>query len=307
MFDQNNELQWDHLNWIFPNSAERFNFEIANLSDISKTNKVVTPALRGLLDGQELIGDIKIANLRYWDHDELLTNDTEEIVDFAVENFSKIAIFNRELESYYRDLGFRNIIYLDNWLRDDVFYHNETVIQNSVGYQSDSRRSTSIVHTILSPIVRRVPWVLSQLERWDTQYKRYEIRDILADHFEQREIILCEGKTMEDVASRMRESDIFLFFGADKGRYRKIKGEGFGLSLFEAMACGCVCVAKQHDGNAFLEGTIPLVETVEEAIETIENMTTEEKNRIRASGLDLIRNRYRFNEEKRQNMEVFLN
>jgi hypothetical protein len=72
------------------------------------------------------------------------------------------------------------------------------------------------------------------------------------------------------------------------------------------MACGCCCVAKRHDGNKFLDGIIPLVETLDEAIETIRKMTDEEKEQYRRQGLEQIAKRHRFDEEKADRMEEFL-
>ena len=74
------------------------------------------------------------------------------------------------------------------------------------------------------------------------------------------------------------------------------EGETFGLSLYEAMASGCACVAIEHEGNRHLRGTIPLVEGLDEALETIEGLQADEagKEQVRRNGLGLVNTQYRF-------------
>lgn len=310
MVDPKDELSWGKLDWLARDPEAEFDFQIGRFADAPAADRIVTPNVGPLLKNGELIADFETDQIRIWDHDEILTESNEMVTQWALENLSKIAVSNRNLEPLYHELGFENLIYLDNWLRKELFHPGDgsQQISEAVGYQSDSTRSDKY-HPYLAPIIQRLPWYPESLKRYrdeQTDLTRYEPYQRLQKEFPNREVVLCETRHSEDMAEKMRQSDIYLFFGAEKKRLKKINGEGFGLPLFEAMACGCCCVAKRHDGNKFLDGIIPLVETLDEAIETIRKMTDEEKEQYRRQGLEQIAKRHRFDEEKADRMEEFL-
>jgi len=67
------------------------------------------------------------------------------------------------------------------------------------------------------------------------------------------------------------------------------------------MACGCVCIARKHEGIKFLNGIIPLVENMQEAKEILTQLINnkEEKEEIRNKSLTFIEKNYRFDEERK--------
>lgn len=304
VFDESGDINWSHFEWLTDDPESDFDFELSDIKTACEGDRIVTSSLRGLLSDGELKHGIKIDQLRYWDQSELLRKGggRDEVREFVREHLQPFGINNRELEQYYRDLGFEDVIYLDNWIRSDRFVHDPDAIEPGlIGHQPDKRRS----NTILQPILSASPWLPPQLSRWDTDYRRYELYNRLQTHFGEERTLLCEGAQAE-VARRMQRSDFFVFFNAFADDTINITGETFGLSLYEAMACGCVCIARRHDGNKFLSGTIPLTDNINQVVEIIEKLSESEKKEIRARSLELVAKRYRFNDDKRQRMRELL-
>ena len=106
----------------------------------------------------------------------------------------------------------------------------------------------------------------------------------------------------------MQLADFFIHNPQPSPHIRLFKGETFGLPLFEAMACGCVCIARRHEGIRFLEGTIPLVKTMDEVNEIlIQLMNNEnEKEEIRSRSLSFINENYRFDDERKKAIRRWL-
>jgi glycosyltransferase involved in cell wall biosynthesis len=86
------------------------------------------------------------------------------------------------------------------------------------------------------------------------------------------------------------------------------QGETTGTSLFEAMACGCVCVARRHEGNKFLESVIPLVNREKDIAPIIKRLraSPKERDQIRNKSFAVVEQRFRLNDEKKANMRELI-
>ncbi len=289
IFDQYDRLNLKQFRWL---SLGAINFNIAPIDFVFRNHKfdyvIVTNWLNVLLPwffkktGRTLISNKRaIANLRYWCHSELLREGSqyEEVRKFCLNYLDRIAINNRTLEQYYKSIGFNNIIYLENWIRDDLFNFDGVVrkILNSIGHQPD---------------------------RYD---RENEYLPTLKSYFGKDSILLCEGNQYE-VSERMKAADFYLFWNYPSPSIRMFNGESFGMSLYEAMACGCVCIAIDHEGNKFLHGDVQLVNTISEAINVIAELMNnpEHKEDMRRKGLRVIENKFRFDEARVRAIEAWL-
>ena len=148
VFDQSDRLTPQHFNWL---SLGAMNFEIAPIDFVLRKHQfdyvIVSSWINSLLPRLwkrmdtvriptmgtiriPMISNIRIPNkrviphLRYYCTSELLRGhgrQYQEARTFCLKYLDKIAIHNRSLEQYYRSLGFHNIIYLDYWVRRDIF------------------------------------------------------------------------------------------------------------------------------------------------------------------------------------------
>lgn len=78
------------------------------------------------------------------------------------------------------------------------------------------------------------------------------------------------------------------------------EGEGFGLALHEALACGCKCVARRTPNLAHLEGIVAFADTLEEAVGMIGDDT------LVGDGAVFIDAHYRMDSRRREVIERWL-
>lgn len=270
VFDHRDRLSLKDFDWL---CLPEIQFSLASLDEVlrSKEGLIVTNWITPLLPIferriSELGGRDFLRRIRYWCQAELLTRWAGRARMFCRRYLRKIAINNGTLEHYYRELGFDQIVVLWNWVRDDVFaYHGEEKCPNTVGIQPD--------------------WSLSSCR-------------FLAQVFDPGQLILCLG-SQSQVAARMLLSDFFVHWNGDHGGLF-ITGETIGMSLYESMACGCVPVALEHDGNRYLKGTVPLFDTLSDAVTEIKKLMTDvvRKEEIRSRCLRLINTKFRFDQTR---------
>ena len=295
IFNSQDSLKWEDFDWL---CWDKFKFDITSVDYLLRQRGdecvIVTSWLQGLLGSNfgkrlrlnTLLSKLGICrritskNLRYWDQSELLRSNapSEKVRKFCRKNCSTIAINNRNLEKYYRSMGFNDILFLDNWIRPELFYFRSDQsdkVVNSIGHQPD-RKDYSIYHHLVS-------------------------------YFGQDKVHLCEGKQAE-VAETMRKSDYYVFFNYPSPAISLFSGEVCGLSLLEAMACGCVCIAVEHEGNKFLLDEITLIRDMDEINPLIEsfNANPARKEELRCKSTGIIEKNYRFNETRRESVHQLL-
>jgi hypothetical protein len=265
VFDQRNRLEPEMTRWL---SIEKEEFSIV---DVESMTSGTAPVISGWLAPivSEIISYIGVDRLRYWCNDEILRESQYNSRAIVLQLMDKIAINNKYLESIYRnDLGYRGeIVFLDNWVRSDHFHRDETVErrEGSIGYQHDWN------HEVVLPYLG-----------------------------DSENIVWCTGY-QKTVAEKMRQSDFFVFWNRHKDCYSvPLEGETFGLSLFEAMACGCLCLSRGHGGNRFLDGTVHLADDPKEIPSVLSSVKPgRSKERIRARQWGLIEDRYRWDERRK--------
>lgn len=293
VFDQEDRLRLEHFRWL---SLAEVRFTIVPLEKVLSASGdyvIVTgwltsllPKLRCRLWGR-LFGGSKIAgHLRVWSHDELLRDRCGAARQFCRKYQVKIATAHPALMKYYNALGLRDVIPIENWIRADLYYSDDWVVarkvMGSIGHQPDIRTRTG--------------------------KREGEVLELLKAHFGEDNVILCVGHENRDVAARMRSADFYVFYNRPKATIGMFRGEGFGLSLFEAMACGCVCIAGAHEGNKFLADTIPLAHDISEVVPVVKRLRDNpaEKEAIRARSQDLMERRFRFDRVRRHAVAEFL-
>jgi len=267
LFDQNNTLTHEKIRWV----------DLDNMPPITKTNQIRLDSSSRIITCWLRTLPYRLRNprnLRFLESSELLRKGHEAEREWLIKNKVKIANLHRHLKSLYKLLGVTDIIDLDVWIREDVKqYGNIARLENSVGIQLEKKT------------------VLKFFKIYD--WSRYEL-------FRNENLIICNG-TYRQVISKMNMADFFIHNPRPSPHIPYFRGETFGLPLFEAMACGCVCIARKHEGIKFLDGIIPLVEDMQEAKEILNQLKNdkEEKEEIRIKSLSFIEENYRFNEERR--------
>lgn len=267
---------WDSFKWL---SHDKFHFKLATTKDFLSLDpndyRIISCFIRDL----DIPNDIK-KNIRYWDMSEVFRNNCQKSKRYVIENYEKIAICNPHLESWYRKIGFKGtIIPLTNWINNLFYWNDEPKIENSVGWQKDMSNPKVNVGKYLAH----------------------------ADLGRNVVVIPCHGNHKE-VATKMRKADFFVFWGHHCSVITIFKGEIFGLPMYEAMASGCVVVARRHEGNKFMKDVLPLVNKPSEIARVLKRLmeNPEEKENIRAKSLKCIEERFRFDEERRNNLRLFL-
>ena len=268
VFDQENRLKEKSFGWLsFPGR----DFKIVPVIDVVKgTGVIVTSWLNVLMHGPKLMLKVDKERIRYRESSELVRDGFPFVRAFARDICKKISINNRSLVHHYNRLGFMKIISLEPYFRKELFYQErKSKVPGLVGHQSDNRRRN--------------------------------VYGYIKKHF--GTVVRCEG-TQAQVAKRMRQCDYFVFWNRMPGCIKIFQGETTGTSLFEAMACGCVCVARRHEGNKFLEGIIPLVNREKDIAPIIKKLigNPAERDKIRVKSFAAIESRFRLDDQKRANM-----
>jgi len=283
IFDPMDKISYKSLEWL---SLPERHFKIAKTKEILNSNpedhRLITMWLKTLPER------FRNESLRYLLGGELFRVGHERERKFLLENNIKIAILHRHLKTYYEKIGFRNFIELETWIRSDVKYKGKNFKKpNSVGIQLEYR--IDFIARLLSKVgIKMYDW------------SRYS-------QFIDENTIICNGKYGE-VIEAMQKADFFIHNPRPSPQIKMFKGETFGLPLFEAMACGCVCIARKHDGIRFLEGNVPLVENMDDALKMLKYLMSnkEEKEEIRMRSIDFIEENYRFNRERKKAIERWL-
>lgn len=198
------------------------------LSKLKNGAVLVSSWISGLLNKMPEIMNKFAKNIRYWDHSELLRPACVKAIDFISKNKISIAINNRFLADYYTRFDVKYVI--ENWVRQDLFYpDNSCRKKNLVGYQPD------------------------------------RLLDLSVDLNQVLDVQNCTG-TQFEVSSAMKSCEFFVFWNLASPHISIFKGETCGMSLYEAMACGCICLGIKHQGNRHLEKIIPLFDDINDLI-----------------------------------------
>jgi len=273
MFDQWHMLEPADFKWL---SLSR-KIPISKEIEINNNTRIITSWLKTL---PQNLRNAQV--LRFLETSELLRNGHEAEREWLIKHGVKIANLHRHLKDLYESLGLRNIIDLDVWIREDVKRYPEIKKkENSVGIQYERRR------------ILKFFYIYDQ--------NRY-------GQFTSEKIIVCNG-TYEQVIERMNKADFFVHFPRPSSQISLFKGETFGLPLFEAMACGCVCIARRHRGINFLENVF-LVDNMKEAREVLQVLKSSNlknmKEKIRSRSMKFIEENFRFDNKRKEAIQEWL-
>lgn len=213
----------------------------------------------------------------FWDHGQLLRKGYEDKIEQVLalldKNGMPLLISNRYLEPVYKDhLKVRQISYFDCFVRDKLFYYDESEKRSGiVGYQPETRPDQMCLNETT-----------------------LQVTDFLKKHIDENRLLFCTG-THRDVAEKMRQCDIFFWHNLKNENQDLFVGESTGLSHIEALACGCVVIAKE---NYFTRQIYPrelLCSNVEQGLRKLNYLLShpDEKRRLRTQCLEIAEN-YRF-------------
>jgi hypothetical protein len=234
LFDAQDALNPAAFDWMAINDIPPF----APVADALAGERVVSSWLNKLFgsmwahDGSQSFEWAR-AHLRYWCQDEMLRQDRQYLTArvFILSGLVPMVISNRSNTEYYRALGFDNLDALDIWIRDEFKPAPEKRITGRVGIQ-------------VTP---------AEEQGWRERLTSAGWADVLN----------CTGSQVE-VRDAMQSCEWFLSWQAPKPMV--FDGEGFGLALHEALACGCKAVARNTPNLAHLRGTVALVDRLSGAL-----------------------------------------
>lgn len=276
VFDAQNRLKGTHFAWL---SMKEVKFGIVKARQVKNEDapfRVVSAWLKAL--------PISLRkNLRYLESSELIRQGKQKERQYLIDNKVKIANLHPYLAPFYEKLGIHDMINFPIWV-DDRAKEDSWKTPNSIGIQLEQKHSF--------------------FKLW----KRYDTSPYLPlyQQFEDT-IILCNG-SYTNVLRKMKQADFYVHFPEPSPHIQLFKGETLGRPLFEAMACDCVSIARKHEGIGFLQGIIPLVSSMNEAVSILKGLMVDEENKdaIRTRSLKLIKENYRFDSSREQAIRKWL-
>jgi len=215
------------------------------------------------------------AHLYYWDQGEILRNRYAEARQLVLASQEWVVVANPDLVPYYQQAGVSQTVGLPLWI-DDMFNNRQTQIPGSIGHQRDTDTLA-----------------------WEALTQRHG-----ADR-----LLFCHG-AYRNVAVLMGHSECYLWWNNPKDALQPIlRGEEFGLSLYEALASGAAVVARANDTTLLrLSDIIPLPYTLDEALQALDELRNDPLAREAQveRSTEYIRTHYRLNQNRRDLVEEWL-
>jgi hypothetical protein len=212
-------------------------------------------------------------HIRYWCSGEILRDEPryDPVRQWLREHCQTIAINNPTFDPDYRLLDLNPQYRWTNWIRDLFHANPRERHEDWVGYQPDDNG--------------------------------YDIKSRLQQAFGQENVVCCTG-TQAEVAHKMRQCGAFLSWNKSWPLIAGM-GESFGLSTYEAMASGCLSVARDHCGS--LAGPA-WVDTIEDALLVLREFVRpfQGNNLRRIYQQTMIFNCYRWNEARERAVRGYI-
>ncbi|MHC4646777.1 MAG: glycosyltransferase family 4 protein [Planctomycetota bacterium] len=220
--------------------------------------------------------------LRYWCSGELLRDDPryDESRIFIRQHVPEIAINNPSLAKWYSGMGITPRWEWTNWVRELFTPDPDRREPGTIGYTPD-------------------------LPFGNPKSEPDIVGDALRAVFGDEAIIPCVG-TQAEVARAMQRCDLFLAW-SDLWPLVCGAGESFGLSAFEAMACGCAVIARRHCGNeVLLLDTVRLSTSLSSAIRRLMDYVVAGPPVFSGYGTTFIEHNYRFDDQRRDAIRGYI-